>query len=170
MHKLLVFGIWDLGFWQKILIIIWDLGFRHLGFWHLDFEFGLYKEYNIRLNRTTSGTATRPDFSCLINEIPILNSEIKSPGFTPLQQQKDKLKVQLRGRKSINQLLRTKGEPPETVLLINQGDLERINKIAENYNRRTCQNDTTTPLLQIQYMQNLPGSPQLKEIFNSKCG
>ncbi|RHZ74541.1 hypothetical protein Glove_221g96 [Diversispora epigaea] len=27
MHKLLVFGIWDLGFRQKILIIIWDLGF-----------------------------------------------------------------------------------------------------------------------------------------------
>ncbi|CAG8625731.1 10049_t:CDS:10, partial [Diversispora eburnea] len=143
-----------------------------------------YKEYNIRLNRATSGTATRPDFSCLVNEIPVLNSEIKPPGFTPLQQQKDKLKVQMRGRKSINQLLRTKGGPPETVLLINQGDLvesyvmdlkydglyrswpflttrlvkdkttipllesnirhfmaleERINRIAEDYNRRTCQ-------------------------------
>ncbi|CAB5367987.1 unnamed protein product [Rhizophagus irregularis] len=42
----------------------------------------------IRLNRATSGTATRPDFSCLVNEIPILNSEIKPPGFTLLQQQK----------------------------------------------------------------------------------
>jgi len=47
-----------------------------------------YKEYDIRLNRATNGTATRPDFSCLVNEIPILNSEIKPPGFTPLQQQK----------------------------------------------------------------------------------
>ncbi|CAG8704838.1 6915_t:CDS:2 [Funneliformis caledonium] len=60
-----------------------------------------------------SGTAIRPDLSCLVNEIPILNSEIKLPGFTPLQQQKDRLKVQLRGRKSINQLLRMKGDPEE---------------------------------------------------------
>ncbi|CAG8608083.1 8978_t:CDS:10 [Diversispora eburnea] len=140
-----------------------------------------YKEYNIRLNRATS----------------------------------DKLKVQLRGRKSINQLLRMKGDPAETVLLINQGDLvesyvmdlkydglyrswpflttrlvkdkttipllesnirhfmaleERINKIAEDYNRRTCQSGTTTPPLQIQYMRDLPGSPQMQEILNSKCG
>ncbi|CAG8455013.1 14689_t:CDS:2 [Funneliformis caledonium] len=44
-------------------------------------------------------------------------------GFTPLQQQKDRLKVQLRGRKSINQLLKAKGGPEEAVLLTNQGDL-----------------------------------------------
>jgi len=87
-----------------------------------------YKEYDIRLNRATSGTATRPDFSCLVNEIPILNSEIKPPGFTPLQQQKDRLKVQLRGRKSINQLLRTKGGPEETVMLTNQGMYSVIDK------------------------------------------
>lgn len=79
------------------------------------------EEYVIRLNRTTSGSTTRPDFSCLVNDIPILNSEIKPSGFTPLQGQKDKLKVQLRARKSINQLLRTKGGPDETVLLTNQG-------------------------------------------------
>ncbi|CAH1768159.1 668_t:CDS:10, partial [Entrophospora sp. SA101] len=152
-----------------------------------------YKGYDIRLNRATSGIATRPDFLCLVNEISILNSEIKPPGFTPLQQQKDKLKVQLRGRKSINQLLRTKGGPAETVLLINQGDLvesyvmdlkydglywswsflttrlERISKIAEDYNRRTCQSGTNTPPLQTQYMRDLPSSPQIKEILNSKC-
>ncbi|CAG8747539.1 18528_t:CDS:10 [Dentiscutata erythropus] len=168
------------------------------------------EEYVIRLNRATSGTATRPDFSCLVNDIPILNSEIKPPGFTPLQGQKDKLKVQLRARKSINQLLRTKGGPDETVLLTNQGDLveshimdlkydglyrswpflttrlvkdkttiplmesnirhmkaleERISKIAENYNSRGCQNETTP--LQIRYMRDLPNSPQIKKILNS---
>ncbi|GBB97256.1 hypothetical protein RclHR1_02950015 [Rhizophagus clarus] len=80
-------------------------------------------KYDIWLNHVTSGTATRPDFSCLVNEIPILNSEIKPPGFTPLQQQKDRLKVQLRGCKSINQLLRMKGDPEEMVMLTNQGDL-----------------------------------------------
>ncbi|CAG8648790.1 7293_t:CDS:2, partial [Paraglomus brasilianum] len=169
-----------------------------------------YKEYNIQLNRATAGTATRPDFSCLVNEIPILNSEIKPPGFTPLQQQKDRLKVQLRGRKSINQLLRTKGGPEETAMLTNQGDLvesyvmdlkydglyrswpflttrlvkdkttipllesnirhfmaleERISKIAENYNCRTYQNGTSTPPLQIQYMRDLPDSPQRKKLL-----
>ncbi|CAJ0915023.1 13792_t:CDS:2, partial [Entrophospora sp. SA101] len=133
-----------------------------------------YKGYDIRLNRATSGIATRPDFLCLVNEISILNSEIKPPGFTPLQQQKDKLKVQLRGRKSINQLLRTKGGPAETVLLINQVKHsaleERISKIAEDYNRRTCQSGTNTPPLQTQYMRDLPSSPQIKEILNSKCG
>lgn len=162
------------------------------------------------MNRATSGTATRPDFSCLVNEIPILNSEIKPPGFTPLQQQKDRLKVQLRGRKSINQLLRTKGGPEETVMLTNQGDLvesyvmdlkydglyrswpflttrlvkdkttipllesnirhfmaleERVSKIAENYNCRTYQSGTSTPPLQIQYMRDLPDSPQRKKLL-----
>ncbi|POG68423.1 hypothetical protein GLOIN_2v1637672, partial [Rhizophagus irregularis DAOM 181602=DAOM 197198] len=167
------------------------------------------EEYVIRLNRTTSGSTTRPDFSCLVNDIPILNSEIKPSGFTPLQGQKDKLKVQLRARKSINQLLRTKGGPDETVLLTNQGDLveshimdlrydglyrswpflttrltkdkttiplmesnirhikaleERICKIAEDYNSRGCQSETTLP--QIRYMRDLPNSPQIKKILN----
>ncbi|RHZ65788.1 hypothetical protein Glove_311g51 [Diversispora epigaea] len=40
MHKLLVFGIWDLGFRQKILIIIWDLGF---GIWDFSiWDFGIW--------------------------------------------------------------------------------------------------------------------------------
>ncbi|RHZ80645.1 hypothetical protein Glove_134g145 [Diversispora epigaea] len=40
MHKLLVFGIWDLGFRQKILIIIWDLGF---GIWDFGiWDFGIW--------------------------------------------------------------------------------------------------------------------------------
>ncbi|RHZ85776.1 hypothetical protein Glove_60g49 [Diversispora epigaea] len=42
MHKLLVFGIWDLGFWQKILIIIWDLGFGILAFGISAFGFRIW--------------------------------------------------------------------------------------------------------------------------------
>ncbi|CAG8635418.1 9950_t:CDS:10, partial [Acaulospora morrowiae] len=84
---------------------------------------GSNKEYKIRLNRVTKGPTKRADFSCLVDEIPILNSEIKPPGFTPLQQQKDKLKVQLQGLESINQLLNMKGGPEEAMLLTNQGDL-----------------------------------------------
>ncbi|CAG8785360.1 17169_t:CDS:2, partial [Cetraspora pellucida] len=55
------------------------------------------KEYDIQLNRATSGAATRPGSSCLVNGISVLNSDIKPPGCTPPQQQKDRLKVQLRG-------------------------------------------------------------------------
>ncbi|CAI2182059.1 1548_t:CDS:2 [Funneliformis geosporum] len=116
------------------------------------------EEYVIRLNRTTSGTATRPDFSCLVNDIPILNSEIKPPGFTPLQGQKDKLKVQLRARKSINQLLRTKGGPDETVLLTNQGDLVESHIMDLRYDglyrswpfltTRLIKDKTTIPLME----------------------
>ncbi|RHZ84870.1 hypothetical protein Glove_74g313 [Diversispora epigaea] len=40
MHKLLVFGIWDLELRQKILIIIWDLGF---GIWDFGiWDFGIW--------------------------------------------------------------------------------------------------------------------------------
>ncbi|CAG8485173.1 2405_t:CDS:2, partial [Acaulospora colombiana] len=45
--------------------------------------------------------------------VPILNSEFKPLGCTPLQQKKDRLKVQLKARKSINQQLESKGGPGE---------------------------------------------------------
>ncbi|RUS24079.1 hypothetical protein BC938DRAFT_474156, partial [Jimgerdemannia flammicorona] len=81
------------------------------------------KEYKLRLNRATRGTTKRPDLACLINEIPVLNSEIKPLGVTPFKQSKDKSKVHLRARKAINQLLETKGGPTESAILINAGDL-----------------------------------------------
>jgi hypothetical protein len=78
-------------------------------------------EYRVRLNRATSGTKLRPDFACLVNKIAILNSEIKPLGFTPLQQLKDKIKVQIRARESINQMLVTKGGPLEATFFTNAG-------------------------------------------------
>ncbi|RHZ83384.1 hypothetical protein Glove_95g15 [Diversispora epigaea] len=42
MHKLLVFGIWNLGFRQKILIIIWDLGFEISAFGISAFGFRIW--------------------------------------------------------------------------------------------------------------------------------
>ncbi|CAI2192817.1 5755_t:CDS:2 [Funneliformis geosporum] len=114
-----------------------------------------YKEYNILLNHATNSTATRPDFLCLVNEIPILNSEIKPSGFTPLQQQKDKLKVQLRGRKSINQLLRTNGSLEETVLLTNQAELKKENHHLRNELQSevdiNCQNERQINQLEQDY-------------------
>ncbi|CAI2189256.1 17994_t:CDS:2 [Funneliformis geosporum] len=55
--------------------------------------------------------------------VAFINSEIKPLGCTPLLRKKDSLKVQMEGRKSINQQLETKGGPSEVALLTNFGDL-----------------------------------------------
>lgn len=56
------------------------------------------REYKVQLNRAVKGTKKRPDFSCLVDEIPILNSEFKPLGCTPLQRKKDFVKVHLRAK------------------------------------------------------------------------
>lgn len=84
--------------------------------------FGRLAEYEVRLNRTVSGTKKRPDFSCVVDDVPILNSEIKPLGVTPLGKKKDFAKVHLRAKKSVNQQLNLKGGPGEAGLLINMGD------------------------------------------------
>ncbi|CAJ0833389.1 10631_t:CDS:2 [Entrophospora sp. SA101] len=84
--------------------------------------FGPHKEYEVQLNRTVSKTKQRPDFACIINKIPLLNSEIKPCGYKPLQKKKDIVKAQLRGKKAINQLLNLKGGPAKTAILTNMGD------------------------------------------------
>ncbi|CAG8703677.1 11527_t:CDS:2, partial [Dentiscutata heterogama] len=84
---------------------------------------GSEKEYELRLNRANKGTKKRPDLSCTVNDVPILNSEIKPLGYTHLQRRKDSLKVQLNARKSINLQLETKGGPGEAGTFLNMGDL-----------------------------------------------
>ncbi|CAG8507266.1 7972_t:CDS:10, partial [Scutellospora calospora] len=79
------------------------------------------KEYELRLNRTTSGSKSRPDLSCVVNDVLILNSEFKPLGCTPLQEKKDRLKAHLKARKSINQQLEIKGGPGESVIFLNIG-------------------------------------------------
>ncbi|CAG8730288.1 14977_t:CDS:2, partial [Racocetra fulgida] len=54
------------------------------------------KDYEIRMDK---------NFSCRINDITILNSEIKPLGCTELQKNKDFVKAHLRSKRSINQLL-----------------------------------------------------------------
>ncbi|RUS20972.1 hypothetical protein BC937DRAFT_93944 [Endogone sp. FLAS-F59071] len=87
------------------------------------FFLGSRKEYKLLLNRATAGSKQRPDLACVVDNIPILASEIKPLGYTQLQQRKDSLKVQLRARKSINQQLQTKGGPGEAAMFINMGAL-----------------------------------------------
>jgi len=73
------------------------------------------------LNYSTGDSRKRLGFACVVNDIPILISEIKPLGYTPLQQKKDNLKVQLQARKSINQQLLTKGGLGEAAIFVNMG-------------------------------------------------
>ena len=68
-----------------------------------------------------NGTRKRPDISCVVNGTPILNSEIKPLGYTPLQKKKDSVKAQLRAKKSVNEQLNIKGGPGEAAILMNMG-------------------------------------------------
>jgi hypothetical protein len=79
------------------------------------------KEYELTLNRANKNSTKRPDLSCVVEGIPILNSEFKPLGSTPLQRKKDEVKVQLKARKSINQQLRSKGDPGEAGIFLNMG-------------------------------------------------
>ncbi|RHZ86821.1 hypothetical protein Glove_44g15 [Diversispora epigaea] len=82
MHKLLVFGIWDLGFRQKILIIIWDLGFWHLGFRHLDFEFGWQIEDEKSYEEQNSGNWWKQAERSISNHANILSIILYSDATT----------------------------------------------------------------------------------------
>src|SRR2546421_4992206 len=79
-----------------------------------------YKNYNLRFNRIVYGTQKRPDFSCVVNEVPILNSEVKPIGYMQLQKDKDYIKVNLRAKKTINILIKN-GGPDQTAFFINMG-------------------------------------------------
>ncbi|PKY33169.1 hypothetical protein RhiirB3_532365 [Rhizophagus irregularis] len=80
------------------------------------------KEYKVVLNRATAGSRKRPDLSCVVDNVTILNSEIKPLRCTPLQVQKDFLKAHLRARKSINIQLKNKGGPGESGIFLNMGE------------------------------------------------
>ncbi|CAG8827249.1 20960_t:CDS:2, partial [Gigaspora margarita] len=68
------------------------------------------KEYKLSLYHANL-EKEKPDLSCTINDIPILNSEIKPIRCTPLLQKKNYIKAQLKERRSINQQLKERGGP-----------------------------------------------------------
>ncbi|CAG8517639.1 8545_t:CDS:2 [Cetraspora pellucida] len=109
------------------------------------------KEYKVVLNHATAGSRKRPDLSCMVDNVTILNLEIKPLRCIPLQIQKDFLKAQLRAHKSINIQLENKNGSGESV--IDKASIplyeyaishvivleEQIGKIAENYKHRDNQ-------------------------------
>ncbi|CAG8539507.1 13614_t:CDS:2 [Ambispora gerdemannii] len=80
------------------------------------------KEYDLTLNSANADSTKRPDLSCEVYQVAILNSESKPIGFTPLQHKKDSIKVQLKACKSINQQMDSRGGPGEAAILLNMGD------------------------------------------------
>ncbi|CAJ0834454.1 3555_t:CDS:2 [Entrophospora sp. SA101] len=83
------------------------------------------REYGIQLNRAVKGTRKRPDFTCVVDKIPVLVSEFKPLGCTPLLEKKDFVKAHLRAKKSLNQQSNFKDGPGEVGLFINTGDIVR---------------------------------------------
>jgi hypothetical protein len=83
--------------------------------------FGPKKDYEVRLNRKVNNTQKRPDFSCVVDDVPLLVSEFKPLGYTPLQKKKDLTKVHLRAKKCINDQLSAKGGPAKAILLTDMG-------------------------------------------------
>ncbi|CAI2191790.1 7182_t:CDS:10 [Funneliformis geosporum] len=81
---------------------------------------GEYTPYTLEFNKSVNGKQ-RPDFSCVIDDIAILNSEIKPLGYTQYRKDQDFVKVHLKGKKSINQLL-GKGGPNKSMAFLNMGD------------------------------------------------
>jgi len=80
-----------------------------------------YKCYELKLNKSVNGTHKRPDFTCNVDQLPILNSEVKPTGFTTLQKNKGFIKVNYRAKKTINDLLNKRGGPNKAVFFINMG-------------------------------------------------
>ncbi len=84
-----------------------------------------FREYEIQYNRAVKGTKKRPDFSCVVDQIPVLISEFKPLGCTSLQKKKDFVKAHLRAKSSLNQQLNLKGGPGEIGLFTNMGTYMR---------------------------------------------
>ncbi|CAG8439481.1 13994_t:CDS:2 [Funneliformis caledonium] len=53
------------------------------------------KEYELSLNRANTNSKKRPDLSCVVEGVPILNSEYKPLGSTPLQLNNNEFCLQL---------------------------------------------------------------------------
>ncbi|CAJ0913373.1 2200_t:CDS:2, partial [Entrophospora sp. SA101] len=68
----------------------------------------LFKDYDIQLNRAVKGTRKRPDFSCLVDKIPVLVSEFKPLGCTPLQKKERFCESALKGQEIIKSTIEFK--------------------------------------------------------------
>ncbi|CAG8768161.1 40263_t:CDS:2, partial [Gigaspora margarita] len=78
------------------------------------------REYKLSLDRANLGNE-RPDLSCMVQNIPVLNSEVKPVGCFKSQKRNNCIKAHLKWRKSVNQQINENG-PGESSILLNLGD------------------------------------------------
>ncbi|CAG8566444.1 7623_t:CDS:2 [Funneliformis mosseae] len=138
---------------------------------------GEYTPYTLELNKSVNGKQ-RPDFSCVIDNIAVLNSEIKPLGYTQYRKDQDFVKVHLKGKKSINQLLE-KGGPNKSIAFLNMGDTvesfvidlaydghghQHVNEIINDYENRPPPGSYTPPeqVENVKFIRKMPTTPQLK--------
>ncbi len=79
------------------------------------------KDYEVRLDHSVKEIKLRPDLSCIVDGISVLNSKIKPLGCGPLKQKKDIVKSHLQVGKTINQFLFSKGDSRELAIFLNCG-------------------------------------------------
>ncbi len=77
------------------------------------------KDYEVQLDCLVKETKLRPDLSCTIDGISVLNSEIKLLEYSLLNQKKDIVKSYLQAEKTINQFLSSKGSLKESAIFFN---------------------------------------------------
>ncbi|CAJ0747829.1 11345_t:CDS:2 [Entrophospora sp. SA101] len=80
-----------------------------------------HENYKLHLNKSVDGSLERPDFSCQVSKIPILNSKVKPVNCKSLRKNKDLVKTHLRSKESINKMIQQKGGPNESIIFLNMG-------------------------------------------------
>ncbi|CAG8521200.1 14871_t:CDS:2 [Acaulospora colombiana] len=115
---------------------------------------GSEKEYELRLNRANAGSKTRPDLSCIVNDVLILNSEFK-PQYDGLYRSWPFLTTKL---------VIDKATIPLAEFAISHFVAleERVEKIAKDFKYRSSQ---FTPPAQMSFVRKLPDSPQVKMLL-----
>ncbi|CAH1763276.1 2625_t:CDS:2 [Entrophospora sp. SA101] len=124
---------------------------------------GSFKSYNLKLNRNVNGTNKRPDFVCRIDQLPILNSEVKPMGDTIESFVMD---LEYDGIYRTWPFMKTQiiiDKPSVPLLGSTLTHLialeEQVKLLAENYKMRS---KYFTPSRKSTYIRKLPISPQLK--------
>ncbi|GET62732.1 hypothetical protein GLOIN_2v1700036 [Rhizophagus irregularis DAOM 181602=DAOM 197198] len=81
------------------------------------------KEYELILNCANVSSKKRPDLSCIMNGMPILNSEFKPLGYTSLQREKDRIKNSKISQSTITKQGRSRASDKASIFLILVSDL-----------------------------------------------
>ncbi|CAG8742629.1 5579_t:CDS:2, partial [Funneliformis caledonium] len=132
----------------------------------------------VALHKIFEDEHTRSDFLCVVDEVLILNSEVKPIGYTELQRDKDYVKVHFRAKKTINTLIKNGGVPDQTIFLSTWicttlpllaqtlshfiALEKRINNLAGDYK---CQPRSFKQARKDKFIRDLPDSPQLKKLL-----